>query len=375
MRTVLLVILLLFIVPSVVAQSAPFNFVAWGDTKSARDVLSSLSNQAKQLNPAFTLYSGDLEDSGFTQSGALAWKEAMNGGNGNGMFDKVFPVRGNHDSGNTAGWQSFYSLKDAVPRVGGSNYSAMTEDLTYSFDYQNAHFTGIDVTGDASKISAEEISWLDRDLTAAESRGLTHAFIYFHGPIYCVAEHCSCDARTCATNSAVKSLIEVINKHPIVSATFHGHEHTYAHIHVDNTRIPEVTHPFEEFVTGDAGAGPVGCSKSFRFDYCMPDHGFISVAVNGAAFVVNYYKQGSTTPVKTLSFTKTGVSTVTPTAGACTGKSRGDADCDGAVEMDDFEIFRKEYVHAVTSRQADFNADGVVDLADFERWRSTKLGI
>lgn len=297
-----------------VAQTSSFRFVSWADTKTALSVLASLSNQAKLLNPDFTIYEGDLCDSGFTVSCMDAWKSAINGDSNNGMFDKTFPVRGNHDSSNTAGWQAYFDLRSTAARVGASNYTELDEDSTYSFDYGNSHFIGVDVLGDAIGLSSAQISWIDSNLTAAEQRGLTHAFIYFHGPIYCMAQHCSCTTRTCTTASIIASLIDVFNQHPIVSATFHGHEHTYAFIHIDNSRILEVTHPFEEFVTGDAGAGPSGCSNIFRFDYCMDSHGFVTIDVSANTFTVNFYAQGNTTSDKTFHFIKPDANTPRPPA-------------------------------------------------------------
>ena len=290
--------------PTPTVNPTAFNFIAWGDTKDAKSVLSSLSNQAKNLSPNFTIYAGDLEDSGFTQSGMDSWKAAMNGGSNNGMFDKTFSVRGNHDSGNTSGWQGYYDFRATAQRVGATNYSELAADLTYSWDFGVAHFVAIDVTGDASKLSDNQVNWLDTDLTAAESRGLQHAFIMFHGPEYCVDGHCSCDTRTCTpTNAQIVKFVDVLDKHPIVSATFHGHEHTYSHTKIDSSRIPEVNKPYEQFVVGDAGAGPDGCD-AWRVDYCMNAHGFVLVAVSGKTFTVEFYKEKATSSDKTLTFTK-----------------------------------------------------------------------
>jgi hypothetical protein len=301
-----------------------FRFISWADTKSALDILSSLSDQAVQLNPVFTIYQGDLESNGFTLGGMENWKEAMDGqltgdNTPNGMFDIVFPVRGNHDASNTLDWQAYFEFQATADIVGASNYTNMPgmEDLTYSFDYQNSHFVGIDVPGDANNLTVEQITWLDNDLGSAEARGLTHAFIYFHGPIYCVDGHCTCFERICALNVEVEMLIEVLNKHPIVTATFHGHEHTYAYTYIDETRIPPegsfegVTHPFHQFVTGSAGAGPSSCNTN-RCDYNMPQNGFVTVEVIGENFIVEWYQVGSPDPIETRSFSKPGEPTPTP---------------------------------------------------------------
>ena len=45
-------------------------------------------------------------------------------------------------------------------------------------------------------LTDEQLTFLDQRLTYAENAGLTHAFIYFHGPEYCVElNHCTCSGR------------------------------------------------------------------------------------------------------------------------------------------------------------------------------------
>ncbi|MBI5479663.1 MAG: metallophosphoesterase [Deltaproteobacteria bacterium] len=272
-----------------------FRFVAWGDTKSGTSVLIDLSTQAKAFNPAFTLYAGDLVSSGFPTSSADAWKTAVNGASSNGMFDITFPVRGNHEgSGSTSAWQAYFDLAGVATRVGATSYSELQAELTYSFDYGNAHFVGVDVLGDATAMTSAELAWLDQDLTAAEGRGLTHAFLFWHGPIYPVGGHC------CPT---APNIIDVLNGHPIVSATFHGHEHNLAWVNMDTLRYSNLTHGFEQFVIGAAGAGLYAC-QSGRSDWCQSTNGFGVVDVDGNQFTVSIYEQGNATPIFQDSFTK-----------------------------------------------------------------------
>src|SRR3990167_5791138 len=115
--------------PSPVSAQIPsFKFIAWGDTKSDINVLKNLSIQAKTLNPQFTIYAGDLESSGFTQSGMDTWKNALNGGTNNGIFNITFPVRGNHDSTDPSGWQNYFNLSSTAQSVYASNYSYLDDD-------------------------------------------------------------------------------------------------------------------------------------------------------------------------------------------------------------------------------------------------------
>lgn len=290
--------------PTPVPQSDPFTFVSWADTKSGTAVLASISNQVKRINPAFTIYEGDLEDAGFTATGIAAWKTALNGNSSNGMFDITFPLRGNHDTSNTSAWQAYFDVSGNSTRIGGKNFSVLSRNLTYAFDYKNAIFIGIDIPGDAPIVTSSQIAYLDSTLTAAESRGLTHAFVFFHGPIYPVSNHTTCTTRTCSTAASVANLVKVLNKHSIVSAIFNGHEHIQAYVHIDSSRVPEITHPFEQFITGSAGAAVNSCNKTFRFDYCGEYPGFASITVSGKTFTVKFYQQNNATPVKTYSFNK-----------------------------------------------------------------------
>lgn len=68
--------------------------------------------------------------------------------------------------------------------------------------------------------------------------------------------------------------------------------------------------------------------------------------------------------------TPTRSSTSTPQP-SCTLKSKGDADCNGKVDLVDYEIWRKEALGGLTSKNANFNptVDSLVDIVDFEIWR------
>lgn len=87
----------------------------------------------------------------------------------------------------------------------------------------------------------------------------------------------------------------------------------------------------------------------------------------------------TTTSVLSFAVTDTGtppVTTITPTPPATQGptvpscnKSQGDANCDSAINLADFEQWRREFRRELTSTLADFNSDNKVDLIDFEIWR------
>ncbi len=283
------------------AQARDFRFVAWSDTKHGTEALRALSAEVKQLRPApaLTIFPGDLEPAGFTLSGAAARRSALDGGDGQ-TFDITFPARGNHDRSNLSGWQAYFDCAGKVRRIGGSHYSELTRGVTYAFDYQNSHFVALDVPGDIIGFDlTAQLAWLDADLAAAEARGLTHAFLFWHGPLYPMSfRHEIPDG-----SPQVKAVIAVLNRHPIVSATFHGHEHLIGHARMSRSRIPGLTHEFEEFVSGAAGASLYDC-RPRPHDECHEQNGFLTVDVSGRSFTVELHGLASSDPIRIGTFTK-----------------------------------------------------------------------
>jgi hypothetical protein len=78
------------------------------------------------------------------------------------------------------------------------------------------------------------------------------------------------------------------------------------------------------------------------------------------------------TPSPTITPTLTSPigASATPVPG-CPRKSAGDANCDGTVDLIDFEQWRREFALFFATRLADFNGDTKSDLIDFELWRRT----
>lgn len=286
-----------------------FKFVAWGDTKNGTSVLESESKSIinRNLSPNFTFYAGDLCDSGPDVTCFASHKDAFNGdltgATSNGLFDKTFAVRGNHDSSGGSVWQTGFNFSNVTLNVGATNYVELTPEMTYSFDYNNSHFVGIDdacstLDGCAGDITSSEISWLDQDLTNAEGRGMKHAFLFWHGPAYPVDGHC------CGGISA--DMIAVLNRHPIVSAGFFGHEHVVEYTHLDSSIIPSLNCSLEQVISGGAGANLYGLTSGRKVDYYLGQiDGYVMVGVSGNNFDISFYKADGTL-MNTLPFTETG---------------------------------------------------------------------
>jgi len=54
---------------------------------------------------------------------------------------------------------------------------------------------------------------------------------------------------------------------------------------------------------------------------------------------------------------------------ACPLKSKGDANCDGKIDLIDYENWRKELIGEQLSLTADFNENGVIDSVDYATWK------
>jgi hypothetical protein len=140
------------------------------------------------------------------------------------------------------------------------------------------------------------LTWLDGDLGAAEARGLQHAFLFWHGPVY------SCGSRHGGINAPAR-LVAVLNKHPLVSAIFGGHAHVAAWTHLYTNRLALITHPFEAFTVPPVAEGLASLPDTNRCDHGFGDlRGFTTVDVQGPSFTVSFYVQGDPIPRWTRTF-------------------------------------------------------------------------
>jgi hypothetical protein len=303
------VLLLIAWVVAVVGARAEtaFRFVVWGDATDLLQYVVTNAAQIRQLSvpPQFSLFVGDLYDTGFTLEAVAALQNAMDGDQPNSVSGRMFPVRGNHDivggASATAGWQTYFDVAKrvaggdpakGVPGIGGRHYAGMPggDSLNYSFDFQNAHFVGVDIPGDVTLVTESQLAWLDGDLAAAQARGLQHAFLFWHGPVYsCGSRHGGVDAPD--------RMIAVLNRHPIVSAIFGGHSHVAAWTHMKTNRIASITHPFEAFIVPPVAEGLASLRDTNRCDFGFGElRGFSTVDVRDAVYTVSFYVQDDPVP-------------------------------------------------------------------------------
>jgi len=291
-----------------------FSFVSMGDGQGLATNFTKTVNQIAALFPDLVIFNGDLEIDGVRTTELNPMVTALKNA---GLFNQTFLVRGNHDNHVTDSatlWENYFesSPNIKIPPVGVTDYASLdsgSEYLNYSFNFGNAMFIGLDYPANiVDYLTSSQLSFLDARLTAGESMGLDHAFIYFHKSLYCVAStHCNCNLKTDASCTQ-SALVTVLNKHPIVSATFHGHEHILGWVHMSSARLGTLTDSFEEFFTSPSG-GITDNAYLYnnRIDYVYQNmgesQGFAVISVNGASFTFSIYKVGTTAPVWSKTFT------------------------------------------------------------------------
>lgn len=298
-----------------------FLFVSMSDAQGEVTNFTRTAGQVKNLAPNFIIFNGDLENDGVSTAEMDAMLNPLRT---NDLYNRFFPVRGNHDdhlTGSASLWEAYLEGNSRVFPAGITDYvslNASNDTLNYSFVYGNSIFIGLDITDDMiDTLTSAQINFLDARLTYAENIGLTHAFVYSHAPLYCAeSTHCNCSAKTDASCTP-SSVIPVINKHPIISAFINGHEHLLAWSHMDNTRLAGLTGFFEEFFTSPSGGWTYNnYLYPNRVDYYYSNmgnsQGFGAISVLDNTFTLSFYKVGTTNPVWSQTFTK-GTLPVTPT--------------------------------------------------------------
>lgn len=173
--------------------SQNFKFIAMSDSRGINNgvndtVLSSAVNHIIENHPdvKFIVFAGDMIDGNKfnpqkTESELKHWKEVMKPiyDNPNMIEPKIFPVVGNHEIQHRDDEKNFCN---AFPEV-FSNCDD-TKGLSYSFDYENVHFTFIntdnwyygnpnDTTDDRRDWHyIKHFEWMENDIVSAHKKGM-----------------------------------------------------------------------------------------------------------------------------------------------------------------------------------------------------------
>ncbi len=284
------ILLILFLLQTfLLAQN--FKFVAMSDSRGKNNgvndsVLTEIVNHIITTQPEvkFIVFAGDLvtgteHEPEVTYRQLLHWKEVMAPiyNNPKMIWPKVWPIIGNHEARHPKDEENF---NKAFPNV----YSNGPEDekgISYSFDFNNAHFTFVNTDrwyyGDPNDTTDDRrdwhyikhIDWLENDLKAATERGVKHIFVVSHEMIYPTGGHLHdglanlgrkfkgvIDSTRAWYLDRRQKVIDILKKYK-VDAHICGHEHTYARQKVNGVF---------EIIAGSAGAHLYYPNPTYRAD-------------------------------------------------------------------------------------------------------------
>lgn len=188
----------------------------------------------------------------------------------------IFPVPGNHEYV-TAAAAPFLEVFDLPgnsraeddPPDGGlpgelpNSSSAVDHERWYSFDWGDVHFVGLDT----EQLYAEQIAWLDRDLSQNERPWVV---AYLHRPPYSSGAH--------GGSSAVEAaFVPILERHQ-VPVVFAGHDHDYER----TMPINGVTY----IITGGGGKSARSVGSSWFTAHSEEALHFVSVEVSGGALAL-----------------------------------------------------------------------------------------
>jgi len=245
------------IAASLLCQAQHFKFVVTGDGRSDgmpgrkgfddvginKTMMRELVAQVLKNKAKFVLFSGDLV-LGYTseevfRSQLTSWLILMAP-----LYDRgigVYPVRGNHDAYSTHDdevWTSVFSGKYRLPENGPDD----EKDATWSFQYENALFIGLDEWGKHEH--AVNQKWLDRQLATNK---LPHVFAMGHEMAFKSGSHAdNLDNKPAQRDRFIASFAKAGGR-----VYFCGHDHFY-----DRCEITDPKSGFDvcQLVVGTAGA-------------------------------------------------------------------------------------------------------------------------
>jgi len=187
----------------------------------------------------------------------------------------IYPVRGNHEDdadNNIMVWNSIFSGDKALPQNGPSGET----NLSYSFNYKNAFFIGLDNYVNIHKINQ---TWLDEQLAANNQ---PYIFVFGHEAAFKVFHSDCLDDFPTERNSFWKSLSDAG-----VKTYFCGHDHFFDATEIDDGDGNAENNVYQCLVGG--GGGWLMPQYKYNGDnagytinpvYHSKEHGYALVEIN-----------------------------------------------------------------------------------------------
>lgn len=241
--------------PTLDPNGVAYSFVTLGCNRvAAGDTLGNASTaNVAQLNqtfadvaalsprPKFLFFTGDMvlgytNDSTNLDKELKAWVGLWQASPAARAGVELVAVPGNHETENVSKVATSPAertwLRDLAPYIlrggngpvaGVDGYTTDQSKLTYSFDYQDAHFITVSTDG-VGKDWHVPTTWVTSDLAAAKMKGSKHIFVFGHKPAYAYPTVPTDGLAFDQTSRDVFWNTLVANK---VEAMFSAHNHVY----------------------------------------------------------------------------------------------------------------------------------------------------
>jgi len=230
-------------------KTKKFSFIAYGDSRSNPTIHAGVAGNFRRHNPAFILHVGDLVGSGAYREYGREFFAPLDDVI---RYVPMWPARGNHE-GDAVAYKQLFSL----PR----------DELNYSFDYGNAHFTCVDSCDFARQ--KKILEWAEKDLSESKARW---KIVFYHHPTYDVGSHRSDWGRN--------DFAPVFRKHG-VDISLAGHTHVYERFRPMYTPGENDDHPITYIVTGGGGAGMYSYQESKQLAAASREFHYMLFTVEG----------------------------------------------------------------------------------------------
>jgi predicted phosphodiesterase len=259
-----------------------WKFAVVGDTH-----VTTNSDTIKEMIPYFLqdsieliLICGDIVEGGkMTTSAELETELKMWQTIFQPLYDKgigVYPIRGNHEDDATDDitvWNKIFTGTKALPQNGPSGEI----NLTYSFNYKNAMFVGLDNYVNIHKVNQ---SWLNEQLASNKQ---PHVFVFGHEAAFKVF-HADClDDFPTERNTFWKSLTDAG-----VKSYFCGHDHFFDATQIDDGDGNKDNDIYQCLVGGGGGwlmskYNYNGVNTPYKTNaiYHKMEHGYLLVEISG----------------------------------------------------------------------------------------------
>lgn len=245
-------------------STTTYSFLCLGDSRTNMGPWGQIATLSNAKNTNFTLYTGDIVNSGATNSD---WDNWFNNGVSYLQNNLIYHACGNHDAADTTKYQNIFTM----PVVSNSK-------MHYSFTYGNAIF----ICMNTENSTTSEYNWMVSVLQANQSK--TWKVLFFHRPFFTIGTHAG------EMNAELSTWWAAFDTYG-VDLILNGHDHMYERSKPINYSV-STTSPVAQYgsgagqgrceiVCGGAGAPLYTGSTSWFVQTYQSKYNFCKFNVNG----------------------------------------------------------------------------------------------